>query len=380
MHLKVIIGADIVPTKSNYDLFRTGNREKLIGEDLCNLLDDADYMILNLETPLTDHENPIVKCGPNLIAPTDTIVGLKSINPYFFTLANNHIMDQGEEGLFSTLSVLDRNNISYAGVGRNLQEASKPYVVEIKGIKLGIYCCAEHEFSIATENSCGANPYDPLYSFDHIKELKENSDFVIVLYHGGKEEYRYPTPELQKVFHKFAEVGADCVIAQHTHCIGCVEEYLGSILVYGQGNFLFDHSESDYWQTSMLVELIINKERNQFKFIPLRKQRNTVLMADNNTANEIMENMKARSEQILLPSFIQNNYQKLADDLRKNYYIRLSGRIGQLFPVRVLNKITKYRFLEYLYNDHCLPSIENCFECETHRELVAQVCKKYMVK
>lgn len=108
--------------------------------------------------PLADKQCPITKCGPNLIAPTATIKGLKKINPHFFGLANNHILDQDVQGLASTIKVLDDAAIEYSGIGKNLDEACKPFIKEIGKYKIGIYCCAEHEFSIAKEDKPGANP------------------------------------------------------------------------------------------------------------------------------------------------------------------------------------------------------------------------------
>lgn len=143
--MNVLIGADIVPTKSNEELFENGKKEKLIGEGLSKIMDKASYIIMNLEVPLVDKKTPIEKCGPNLIASTKSITGLKKINPYFYTLANNHIFDQGEEGLKSTCKILEVNNISYAGVGKNLKEMRKFHIAEFGNLKLGIYCCAEHE-------------------------------------------------------------------------------------------------------------------------------------------------------------------------------------------------------------------------------------------
>lgn len=123
MGSSILIGADIVPTESNYSLFINGDVDKLVGDSLLKVLNDADYIIMNLETPLSDCGNPIEKAGPCLCAPRATIAGLKRINPYFFTLANNHIMDYGPEGLFSTIELLESNGIAYAGVGRNVEEA-----------------------------------------------------------------------------------------------------------------------------------------------------------------------------------------------------------------------------------------------------------------
>ena len=116
----------------------------------------------------------------------------------------------------------------------------------------------DDEKRLAEENKAGANPFDLLDSPDHIAKLKTECDFVIVLYHGGKEHYRYPSPYLQKVCRKIVDKGADLVVCQHSHCVGCQEEYKDSTIVYGQGNFVFSKNYDDeFWQTSVLVEVEI---------------------------------------------------------------------------------------------------------------------------
>ena len=138
MPARIIIGADLVPTEKNYQYFKEGDAETLIGIELLRKLNSVDFTIFNLEVPLTNKKQPIEKCGPNLIASIDTIKGLKIINSNFFTLANNHILDQGKQGLDSTIEVLKQAGIAYAGAGSNLEEARKPYIIELHEIKLGI--------------------------------------------------------------------------------------------------------------------------------------------------------------------------------------------------------------------------------------------------
>jgi len=133
--------------------------------------------------------------------------------------------------LKSTQDILNKQDIPFVGAGENLSVASKPYIIQNDELKIGIYACAENEFTIATESSPGANPFDPLESLDHIQRLKEKCDYVLVLYHGGKEHYRYPSPYLQKVSRKIVEKGADLVVCQHSHCIGCYEEYKDATIV-----------------------------------------------------------------------------------------------------------------------------------------------------
>ena len=378
MTIKILIGADICPTSSNYELFAKADLAALIGSELSSLLKQADYTLFNLETPLTDNPSPIDKVGPCLRAPSASIHGLKAINPHFFTLANNHILDQGEQGLRNTVSLLQKAGIAYGGVGENLAQAAEPAIVEVQGTKLGIYCCAENEFSIATDYTAGANPYDPLSSFDVVRQLKTGCDFVIVLYHGGKEYYRYPSPQVQRVFHKFADCGADLVIAQHTHCIGCMESYQGSTLVYGQGNFLFDHSESEYWQTNLLLEVNINKQARAFSvnYIPCVKQTNGVRFAGPVQAQQILAEFQSRSKQIQEPGFVVKNYQIFAEKLLNRYLQGCSGWLGHGLMGRILNKLTKDRFFKKIYTSKDMLRFQNILRCEAHREVFLQATKR----
>lgn len=182
----LIIGADIVPTATNQHIFENAQMEQIVDEGIRTILSQADYCIFNLEVPLTDKETPIKKNGPNLIASKRSVAGLKQLSIDFLTLENNHILDQDEQGLWTTTEQLDAAGIAYVGIGRNAEEAATPYIVEVCGKVIGIYCCAEHEFSIVNEKKDGANPFDPLESLDHIANLRTRCDYLICLYHGGK--------------------------------------------------------------------------------------------------------------------------------------------------------------------------------------------------
>ena len=374
----------MVPTESNYKYFESGyDVDKLIGKELSEKLQAADFTIFNLEFPLTDTFSPIAKCGPNLIAPTSTISGLKAINPHFFTLANNHIMDQGPKGLEETMHVLDKAGIAYAGAGIDLEHAqtSASYVVEREKVRVGIYCCAEYEFSIANANTPGANPFDPLESLDHVKTLKEACDYVIVLYHGGKEYYRYPSPYLQKVCRKLVSKGADLVVCQHSHCIGASEEWQeGSHqgkIVYGQGNFLFDRNESKYWQTGLLIELILNENGAEIAYIPLCKTAETVRLADSEIASEILNAFEKRSEKLKDSNLIEKKYQEFADSMLEGYLSTFAGKKSLLY--RICNKLSGYHLIKWplkrKYGKAERLAIRNYVECEAHRELLIRGLK-----
>lgn len=355
----VVIGADLVPTESNEKNFINGDLSGVLSDDILAVLANADFRIINLEVPLYDGNTPIKKAGPNLSAKCDCVNGIKALNVDLCTLANNHIMDHGTVGLNSTIDTLKNAGIDYVGVGKNVSEASKPYFFDFAGKKIGVFACAEHEFSFATENTSGANPVDLLEIFDHIQQLKPKCDYIIVLYHGGKEYYRYPSPDLQKVCRKLVDKGADLVVTQHSHCVGCKEEYGGATIVYGQGNFVFDKKHDEFWDEGLLVTV---NENLQVGFVPMRKCN--------------MEKFYERNSAIISSEFIKQEYSKFAKEMYEQQTSPF--RRKETFIFKVINKLLRNRLRnKATYNvpeDKVYTRI-NFIECEAHRELLLEGLK-----
>lgn len=372
----LIIGGDLCPTKTNFHLFSNSNIDRIIGKELNNILSSADIRVFNLETPLSDIKKPIKKYGPNLAAPISTINGIKSLNPTLLCLANNHILDQDEQGLFSTIEILRKVNIGYFGAGKNLADARKPAIIEKNNIKIGFYACTEHEFSNATEISAGANPFDPLESLDHIKNLKDMCDYLIVLYHGGKELYPYPSPNLQKVCRKIVDRGANLVVCQHSHCIGTIEEYNGSTIIYGQGNFIFDYSDHEAWQTGLLLKVTFLDKKASIDYIPICKNEEIVRIASDVERDKIISELISRSKNITIPGFIEKEYSKFCRKIR-NGYLRLLAGFNPL--VSRFDRLTGGFLVTIIYNKKNVKAIENIIECEAHREIILRQLRDYNI-
>ena len=365
----LIIGADLVPTQSNHSLFARGDAEGLAGGALKECLDGAAYRIFNLETPLTDRAAPVRKHGPHLMAPPDTVSGIRSMGIDLLAMANNHIMDQGAEGLRSTVRALEGAGIAHTGAGETLREAGEPFLFDFGGKRIGVYACAEHEFSIAGERTPGANPFDPLWSLDHVEVLKRRADYVIVLYHGGKEHYRYPSPELRKRCRRLADKGADLVLCQHSHCVGCEERYGNSVIVYGQGNFLFDDCDDEFWRTGLLVKV---DGGFGISYVPVVKDGCRTGLADERQAAEILGQFRERSRRITEPGFVEAEYAKLCETALPKYLVSFSGKRGIVF--RLFNRLSGNRLLKRSvrrgYDRKRKTALRNYIECEAHRELI----------
>lgn len=368
--MKLYIGADFVPTDINKSLFEEGNGEALVGKELYEILKQSDLNVFNLEVPLTDVETPIVKFGNNLIAPSKTVYGYKALEPIFLTLANNHSLDQGVEGLTTTLNLLKQHDIAHAGAGANLKEAKKPFIFEKDGVRIGFYLCTENEFTMATCHSMGANPFDVLDSFDEVAALKEQCDYVIVLYHGGKEYYRYPSPMLQRYCRKFIDKGANLVICQHNHCVGSREDYNGGSIIYGQGNFIFNSEfyikYKEFVKDSLLIRVEATKDSFVICELPIRMSDNGTRLATDAEAAETLAGYKKRSEEIKDPHFVISNYKAFADTHVKRY---LREFLGRSFIIRVINALFGRKLMQLILGPTSYLAIQNYLECEAHHEL-----------
>ena len=379
--MKLYIGADFVPTDINKSLFEEGNGEALVGKELYEILKQSDLNVFNLEVPLTDAETPIAKFGNNLIAPTKTVYGYKSLEPIFLTLANNHSLDQGVEGLTTTINLLKQHEIAHAGVGANLKEAKKPFIFEKDGVRIGFYLCTENEFTMATCHSMGANPFDVLDSFDDVAALKEQCDYVIVLYHGGKEFYRYPSPMLQRYCRKFVDRGASLVICQHNHCVGSREDYNGGSIIYGQGNFIFNSdsykNHRDFVKDAMLINVEATKDSFVICELPIRKTYNGTRLATEAEAVETLVAYKKRSEAIKDAHFVISNYKAFADTHVKRY---LREFLGRSFIIRAINALCGRKLMQFILGKTSYLAIQNYLECEAHHELFLRGIKNIKKK
>lgn len=373
--MKLLILGDVGASETNQQMFCQAS-EDLFSPEIRNRCAEADIVLLNLEKPLTDEITPQGKCPPDVSAPIQTIHGIKLLHPTAVTLANNHIMDQREQGLNSTINVLTSNGIQFTGAGQNAEEASKPIIFRMKSCRIGVYACCEKEFSFATETTSGANVYDPLRTFEEIDRLKRESDYLIVLFHGGMQGYPYPTPYQQRVCRKMCEKGADLVMCQHSHIIGCEEEYAGGRIVYGQGNFLLDDVSSESWLSGLMTEININDDRASITYVPVQTRDHKVTLHEN--PEGVLSEFRERSQEITNPETVKRLFVDLSKDKLPDYLMKLSGKSN--FTQRVLGRLGLTKFFSRLYSKEACNRILDYLYCDTHREAIEYGLNRYIQK
>lgn len=366
--LELIIGGDFVPTKSNEDIMKNENFIQNLDENFRKPWLKADFRIFNLECALCgDKKTLLKKNGPHVIGNQETIKGIKSLNPSLICLANNHILDGGINGLNTTINLLNDYDIKYTGIIRNETDKLKDCILEKNNLKIGVYNVCENEFSTAVCSGIGANGLNEVKNCKEIMNLKSKSDYLVVIFHGGKEHYRYVSPNCQRICRNFIDFGADVVITQHTHCIGCKEEYNDGTIIYGQGDFLFDSSNEENRKTGLLIEINFNKIGYQINYIPIEKQENLFKISEN---SDILNSFFSRSEEIKDKEKLLKKYCEFCDKKINSYLQAISGN---KLIYKVINKFhnNKY-FLNRYYNEKYLLQILNYIDCEAHRETLKQ--------
>lgn len=366
---KLLIGADFVPTKSNKELFISGNEKELFGMELSELFTTSDATILNLEAPITETDNKIQKEGsPNLKTYPEIVNILKKIPNVVLSGANNHIYDYSQVGIEDTINCLNKSEIRHVGFESDASQASGVCFLEFESMKIGIYACSEKEFCCADENRGGGNGYDPLTSFDEIANARNNCDYLIVLFHGGRENYRYPSVQLKRVCMKMVDSGANIVVCQHSHCLGTYEIYKESVIMYGQGNVLFDYNDIDEWKTSVLIEVSFNEGKIAYRFIPIEKKGEKVAVAES-SAEDILNNLEKRSERIQDINFLKKEYLSFCEK-QKNVLL-LRGVLGVNSKlILAINKMTKGKVVKRLFDKKHRLLLLNYLRCESIREAI----------
>lgn len=245
-------------------------------QEVLPYIEKTDFVIPNLECPLGDaaHYAPIKKAGPNLICSEDGIAFLRKMNAYAVTLANNHIGDFGEDALQNTLRLLDENNIKHVGAGSNLAGAYEALHFSSDGVNISLLSVCENEFGTAGSDTVGSAGYNPRRMMNAIHREKQVSDCVIVVFHGGNEFNPLPSPDTAERYRFICDMGADAIIAGHTHCPQGYEIYNGKPIVYSMGNFLFGNSgktdKNDSWYYGYFTVLDIGKTNISFELVPYK--------------------------------------------------------------------------------------------------------------
>ncbi len=248
---------DIVPEREN---------PEFLFELTLPTLKEADILFGQLEIPLSEKGEPQVFTNPRLVS-ADKVSALTYAGFDVMSFASNHHLDRGEQAFFETIDTVTKNNIAVIGVGKNINEARKPLILERKGTKVAFLAyssvlpmgyearpdkagCAPIRVSTfygQVDWQAGtppmivtfANKDDLAAMVDDIKKVRPLADVVIMSIHWGVHNVPSIIAMYEKeVGHAAIDAGVDLILGHHAHILKGIEVYKGKVIFHALSNFV----------------------------------------------------------------------------------------------------------------------------------------------
>lgn len=233
----LILGGDVMLGRTVMTTSREKNDPRYpflkIGTELYN----ADLVFVNLEAPLIDrcpdsYEGLIFCADPSMLA------GLVYAGVDIVNLANNHILNYGEQGLGQTKAFLSQRKIDYTGLGDLV-------VRKVGDTKFGF---------LGFDKVTNTDDFTE-QEINLIKNSNDSVEVLVVSVHWGNEYQEEPTQKQVQWARQLVENGADVVVGHHPHWVQTVANIDGKPVYYSLGNLVFDQMWSEKTKQGLVVKL-----------------------------------------------------------------------------------------------------------------------------
>lgn len=211
-------------------------------QEAAGQLSAADLTMVNLETAITEAGVPAPKQF-HFRAPATALEALADGGVDVVTMANNHAVDYGDQGLADTLHAIDASPIPVVGIGRNADAAYAPWTATVNGVRLAIFAASQvHDWTIAAHTATDTGPgiasaFSPRL-VEAVRSAAASFDVVIVYLHWGIEYQACPSGEQRRLADALADAGATAVVGTHAHLLqGAGWRHDGVYVAYGLGNY-----------------------------------------------------------------------------------------------------------------------------------------------
>jgi len=251
----ILFAGDIMLDRGVADLMKQ-NSVYYPFEKIMQFLVGTDLAVGNLEGPIVKNPENFGDHAMTFNFSPDILPALKMAKFNLFNLANNHILNRGNDGLAETREFLDQSKLNYFG---DPLKCSDEFAYQKDNF---LFLGFNKTFSSGCPNE------------DIIKAVKKarekNSDkFLIVNLHWGTEYKTINSKSQQDLAHQIIESGADLIIGHHPHVVQNIELYKNKLIFYSLGNFIFDQYFSKNVQQGLAVGLELYSNKYICNLFPL---------------------------------------------------------------------------------------------------------------
>lgn len=244
------------------------------------LIRGADLAICHQETvlgPGRPRGYPLFR-GPAAIARAEARAGWDACST-----ASNHSYDHGEQGIFSTLTDLDRAGIAHAGTYSSRRDSDRPRLIHAAGHTVALLAYTE----FVNRSGYGSPPWQPerirlaRIVRDAHRARQAGAEAVIVNLHWGTDvEPRPGHRRVRLVRELLAHRSISAIIGQGAHLVWPIRFFHGKPAVLGEGNLLYQPDPHGLgWHESGILAFLRFRERGDelraesVRYVPLTQRR-----------------------------------------------------------------------------------------------------------
>jgi poly-gamma-glutamate synthesis protein (capsule biosynthesis protein) len=275
----------------------------------------ADAVIGNLESPCVVEAKGVMKSQPELMfrAPAFRARELANAGFTVLTLANNHVLDCGPDGLRETQQALEAAGIRHAGAGMNLSAAMRPAIVRLGDKILGVVAFTYGP--PATSNGAGAAPFERHVMARALAKARSSCDVLVAVLHAGLEYSDVPSRVIRERFHLLADNGADIVIGHHPHVLQGIEWKDEVPIAYSLGDLLFHNSLAEVTARNFGRMALALRQPDEVRRDPQKFARGAILTVEVSEGGKLVEWHPFRQGADLRPRLCTG--EQRSEDLRR---------------------------------------------------------------
>ncbi len=211
--------------------------------DISDEASAADIAIINEEVVIGGVDLGITGY-PNFNAPFEVVGALVNAGFDCLTLATNHVLDKGSDGVISMLNYIDTYYPDLVTTGAYLtaEEQNVIVVMEVSGIRIALL---NYTYGLNGHSSSAVyvNMLDETTVLADVEKAKAVADYIVVLPHWGEENQLTQNDEQRALAQSLANAGVDLIIGTHPHVVQPVEVLTGTdgnetIVYYSLGNLV----------------------------------------------------------------------------------------------------------------------------------------------
>jgi poly-gamma-glutamate synthesis protein (capsule biosynthesis protein) len=205
----------------------------------------ADFAMVNLEAAIARSGEPADKPFTFRVPPS-ALWQLASVGVDAVSMANNHALDYGPQGLSETLQAKRGSPVAIVGVGADEEEAFAPHIFTAGDTSVGVVAATQvidssvlDWWTATPERGGAASARDVERLVEAVVAADRFVEVVVVFLHWGVEQQRCPVPAQTDLARVLVAAGADVVVGTHAHRVQGGGRLDGAVVHYGLGNFGF---------------------------------------------------------------------------------------------------------------------------------------------